>query len=346
MTKRTISLVVMSTLVLALLLTGCPSAGSGGGGGEVPVAVDPVAPATLDTAASSEDFSGATYSNAPTSGSETDKERALLVTGQALGTVSEFLGAFFMANPSWAPSGTFDISPDPESSGFEDATSYSLDAEFSGEEVYLDESSEDPDGFSLDYVGEAVIGASVYLGATRKASSYGIDYPSRVTFEAALAADLEHADTSYDGDSDADRIEPSTTNTDAAMPTVEAGAVHAAVNWNLDAKPSYRSTVDGPELKAVEAAYAISAKVSAALSVAGATVDTETVDGHYLVDFSFEDDELLNLSDSMTPEEMEDYLSGKLAGDFSLSITVSDGNGNSHTYDYTVSDIVSILSNM
>ncbi|MFO7782285.1 MAG: hypothetical protein R6W94_11740, partial [Spirochaetia bacterium] len=174
--------------------------------------------------------------------------------------------------------------------------------------------------------------------------------------EAALAADLDHADTTYDADSTADPIQPSSSNTEA-MATVEAGAVHGAVNWNLDAKPSYRSTGEGPVPKAVEAAYAISAKVSAALSVAQARavdtngdgdIDTDDAafDGHYLLDLSFEDDELIDISDSMTEQEMEDYLTNKLAGDFSLSITVSDGNGESQTYDYTISDIVSILSSM
>jgi len=333
------SLVISTTLsVLAVtvifILVGCPNPGSGGG--STAVSVDPVASVTLNKLASADDFSSKTYDNVPTE----DKERALLVTGQAFGTVSEFLGAFFMANPDWSPSGTFDMSPDPDSSGFESSTSYSLSAEFSGEGVYLNDSSEDPDGDSLDYVGEALIGTSAYLGATREASSYGIDYPGRVTFEAELAADLDHADTNSDG---LDVIEPSS-STDT-MPTIEAGAVHAAVNWNLDAKPSYRSTADGPEPKALEAAYAISARVSAAFSVAEATVDNQPTDGNYLVDFSFEDDELLNISDSMTEQQMEDYLTNKLEGDFSLSITVSDGKGASITYDYTISDIVSILSN-
>jgi len=357
MTKRTISIVAATATLLALLLSGCSNAGSGGGGGgETAVSVDPVEDASLSETASLADFSNSSaYDNAPTDGTDTDKERALLVTGQAVGTVSEFLGAFFMANPDWSPSGTFEMSPDPDSSGFESATSYSLSAGFSNEEVYLDENSEDPDGDSVDYIGEALIEASAYLGATRQASSYGIDYPSRVTLEAELAADLDHADTSYDDDSVADPIQPSSSNSDA-MPTVEAGAVHAAVNWNLDARPSYSSTDDGPEPKAVEAAYAISARVSAALSVAHAQVaDTDgdgdidaddELDGHYLVDLSFADNELLNVSDSMTEQEIQDYLTDKLAGDFSLSITVSDDNDNSYTYDYTISDIVDILSSM
>lgn len=346
MTKRTISIVAATATLLVLLLSGCPSAGSGGGGGgETPVSVDPVADASLSETASDSDFSDNIYNNAPTSDSTEDKEIAFLIAGEAMGTLSEFLGAFFMANPDWSPSGTFEMSPDPDSSGFESATSYSLSAGFSNEEVYLDENSEDPDGDSVDYIGEALIGASAYLGATRQASSYGVDYPSRVTFEAQLSADLDHADTSYDDDSVAAPIQPLSSDTDATMPTVEAGAVHAAVNWNLDAEPSYRSTDDGPELKAVEAAYAISARLSAALSVAEATVDSQTVDGHYLVDLSFEDDDLLNVSDSMTEQEIKDYLTDKLAGDFSLSITVSDGDGTSHTHEYTISDIVSILSN-
>jgi hypothetical protein len=357
--KRTYVLAALTTaLALALVLTGCPSAGSGGGGGgDTPVSVDSVAPATPGGTAGTGSFAGgAGFSSADL---PADKTEAFLAAAQGIASVSGFIGEFLSekAGENWPPSGTLEITPDPEN--FDTATEISISAGFGDPTrvgIVLD-SSDDPGGLdALAFYGEGAVAGSAEITASREASSHGLDYPKRVTFTAETSAEFLSGDTN--DDETVDPVVPHGENT--PLPTVPASEVYVALNWNLDAKPACRSTIDGPELSGVEAAYAISAGLSAALTVVDAHIDDtdddgeitgadDPVSGNFLVDFTFNDEEKLNISDSMTEAELETYLQNKLAGDFTLTIDVYDDSGALDTpdsYSYSIADIVNILQSV
>lgn len=349
--KRTYVLAALTTaLALALVLSGCPSAGSGGGGGgDTPVSVDSVAPATPGGTAVTGSFADGAGFSSPL---PADKTEAFLAAAQGIASVSGFIGEFLSekADADWPPSGTLEITPDPEN--FDTATEISISAGFGDstlEGILLD-SSDDPGGLdALAFYGEGAVAGSAEITASREASSHGLDAPKRVTFTAETSAEF------VSGDAD-DSIVPR--DVDTPLPTVPASELYVAVNWNLDAKPAYRSTIDGPELSGVEAAYAISAGLSAALTVVDAhiddtdgdgeiTGDDDAISGNFLVDFTFDDKEKLNISDSMTEAELETYLQNKLAGDFTLTIDVYDAGGSlDANYSYSITDIVDILQSV
>jgi hypothetical protein len=350
--KRTYVLAALTTaLALALVLTGCPSAGSGGGGGgDTPVSVDSVAPATPGGTAGTGSFAGgAGFSSADL---PADKTQAFLAAAQGIASVSGFIGEFLSekAGENWPPSGTLEITPDPEN--FDTATEISISAGFGDPTrvgIVLD-SSDDPGGLdALAFYGEGAVAGSAEITASREASSHGLDAPKRVTLTAETSAEF------VSGDAD-DSIVPR--DVDTPLPTVPASEIYVALNWNLDAKPAYRSTIDGPEPRGIEAAYAISAGLSAALTVVDARIDDtdgdgeitgadDPVSGNFLVDFTFNDEEKLDISDSMTEAELEDYLEGKLAGDFTLTIGVYDAGGSPDAnYSYSIADIVNILQSV
>ena len=347
--KQKIALAALTTaLVLALLLTGCPSAGSGGGGGgDTPVGVDSVAPATPDgtaqtgSFASSPDFS---------SGLPANKTDAFLAAVQGIASVSGFIGEFLeeKAGENWPESGQLDISPAPEN--FDTATQISISAGFGSpdpEEIYLGSGDETDPTDPLSFYGEGVVAGAAEISATREASGYGLDYPKRVTFTAETSAEFVSQDVAEDDGDGVDPVDPQ--DADSPLPTVPAAEVYVALNWNLDAKPAYRSTQEGPEFSGVEAAYAVSAGLSAALTVVDAHIDPNadadpTVSGNFLVDFSFTDDDYINISNSMTESELEDYLSAKLAGDFALTINVYNAAGvSAGEYSYSITEIIDIL---
>lgn len=357
MKRKTALTALAAGLALALLLTGCPSAGSGGGGGgDTPVSVDSVAPATPGGAAQTGSFASSPDFS---SGLPADKTEAFLAAAQGIASVSGFIGEFLeeKAGESWPESGQLEINPDPEN--LDTATQISISASFGSpdpEEIYLGIADDTDESDPLAFYGEGAVAGTAEINATREASSHGLDFPKRVTFSAETSAEFLSRDVAEDDDADVDPVDPLESGT--PLPTVPAAEVYIALNWNLDAKPDYRTTVDGPEFSGVEAAYAVSAGLSAALTVVDAHVEDtnsdgevtdadDPVSGNFLVDFSFTDEDYINISDSMTESELEDYLSGKLAGDFALTIEVYDAVGNpAGDYSYSISEIIGILQSI
>ena len=94
-------------------------------------------------------------------------------------------------------------------------------------------------------------------------------------------------------------------------------------------------------------AYAVSVRVSAALTACAEMDATTSLMGNLLVTLEYDDDQLLNLTQTLLddPDRLAEYLEAAGADqDLSLTIAVYDDDENLQTtYTYSLADIATIV---
>ncbi|MEX2445112.1 MAG: hypothetical protein WD492_16030 [Alkalispirochaeta sp.] len=297
-------------LVATVVFVGCDLGEDTSGGSTTP-SVESVENVTLTETSSTDDFG--TLSSGYSL--PVDKDEALFLMGIGLEEVGDYLGTQL---ETWEPTGesTFNLTPEELMNGFPEPppSQITLEAALRDEVI-------------------GVLGAYADAEADVRISYNSDDLPTRIT---GTASGTLHVDM---GEIDTD------TTDDTRM---TGGSFHAALSINVDvALNDWRTVTDDDGYEdvpsSVDAAFAVSLRVSSAMSVEGNLADDfeadNLVQGNLLVTGGFDTNQTLEITQAMIDDndQLMAYLEEVMEEpEFSLEITVYDADRSlqdTYTYD-------------